>query len=51
MTKLTPYQKIMLAAHEDRGVLLRRSEVWLLAQDDAISRRAELDDGDLEDEV
>lgn len=42
--KLTPYQRLLRAGRADRGLVLSAYEVMLLMRDDAITRRAELDD-------
>lgn len=41
---LTPYRRIMEAAKAGRGIRLTAEEVWELSRDDAIERRARLDE-------
>jgi hypothetical protein len=42
--RLTPWQRIARAAQRDTGLRLSADEVFRLSMDDAIMRRAELDD-------
>jgi hypothetical protein len=42
--RLTPWQRIARAAKRDTGLRLSADEIFKLSMDDAITRRAELDD-------
>jgi hypothetical protein len=42
--RLTPWQRIARAAQRDTGIRLSADEVFRLSMDDAIMRRAKLDD-------
>jgi hypothetical protein len=50
LSKLTPWQRIIRAAKEGKGIRLSADEVYMLSQDDAIEQRARNDDeGESED--
>jgi len=50
MSKLTPYQRIMKAYYENKGIRLSADEVYSLAQDHAISERACREDNNYDEQ-